>query len=78
MELDGLIRCKNTLDEKNVRVSVLTTDRHVAINAWMKKNWPEVKHLFDSWHLGKSMYEYEHMPNWVRKIVFSLQTYCST
>ena len=36
---------------------VVATDHHVGIRADMKRNFPEVDHQFDVWHLSKSITE---------------------
>jgi hypothetical protein len=34
---------------------VLATDRHVQIRSLMKKQYPEIEHQFDVWHLANSV-----------------------
>jgi hypothetical protein len=53
MELEGMIRCRKDLDAKNVKVTSVTTDRHVSIRSYMETKWSEVQHFFDTWHLTK-------------------------
>ena len=36
-------------------IKVVATDRHIGIRADMKRNFPEVDHQFDVWHLSKSI-----------------------
>ena len=36
---------------------VVATDHHVGIRADMKRNFSEVDHQFDVWHLSKSITE---------------------
>ena len=52
MELDGLKRCLQELEEKNVKVRSLTTDRHPQVEAEMKKQ-SAFTHYFDTWHVVK-------------------------
>lgn len=53
MELDGLLRCLEELDSKGVKVKSLTTDRHPTVEAEMRRNYPGLKHRFDTWHVVK-------------------------
>ncbi|XP_057310004.1 uncharacterized protein LOC130648002 [Hydractinia symbiolongicarpus] len=55
MEKWGLVTLLNKLRDHKVTVSALTTDRHVQIRAFMKKEHPEINHQFDVWHFGKSL-----------------------
>ena len=56
MELEGLKRCQAYMSRNNVQVSELTTDRHISINAYVKREWKDVEHYFDTWHLAKGMF----------------------
>ena len=40
---------------KDLKLTTLTTDRHVQIRSFMKKEHPEIVHQFDIWHFGKSI-----------------------
>ena len=45
-----------TLLEKHsnsIKVTILTTDRHVQIRAFLEKEY-KILHRFDAWHFGKS------------------------
>jgi len=53
MELEGLKRCKADMEQSNIEVEEITTDRHVQINKYIADNWT-VKHSFDLWHIAKS------------------------
>ena len=53
MELEGLIRCRKSLEDKAVVVESLTTDRHPSITNYMRSKWPGVQHYFDTWHIAK-------------------------
>ena len=53
MELEGLKRCRQKLEDSGVVVKSLTTDRHVSIQAWMRDQWPAVAHYYDTWHISK-------------------------
>ena len=55
MELEGLKRCLDHLQQERVVISKLATDRHVQVRAHMKKERPQIKHNFDVWHMAKSV-----------------------
>lgn len=56
LEPEGLRRCINTvMNEDALQIPVLTTDRHVMVGSIMKKDYPQIKHQFDLWHLVKSI-----------------------
>lgn len=61
MELLGLERCREYLESKDIKVEEITTDRHISINAYIKKHWKDVSHLFDLWHLGKGKLPLNHI-----------------
>ena len=53
MEKKGL----QTLLEKysnSIKITTLTTDRHVQIRSFLSREYPEILHQFDVWHFGKS------------------------
>ena len=53
MEKKGL----QTLLEKHSnskKITTLTTDRHVQIRSFLSREYPEILHQFDFWHVGKS------------------------
>ena len=55
MEREGFARCMENIQDKGANVKVVATDRHVSIKADMKRNYPDVDHQFDVWHLAKSV-----------------------
>ena len=55
MELEGFKRCMNYLLDLGFRVKVLATDRHVQIRSAMNKQYSDVNHQFDVWHLAKNL-----------------------
>ena len=54
MEREGFKRCMDSIQGKGAHVNVVATDTHVSIKSDMKKNYPDVNHQFDVWHLAKS------------------------
>jgi len=58
MELEGLQRCLANLNQKNINIEELVTDRHVQVRAYMKREMRTIRHTFDVWHLAKSKWDY--------------------
>ena len=53
MEKEGL---KLLLERyAHLKISTLTTDRHIQVRAYLKKEHPQILHQFDVWHFGKSI-----------------------
>ena len=40
--------------KKEIAISSLTTDRHVQIRSYMKKEHLQIRHQFDVWHVAKN------------------------
>ena len=55
IEREGFKRCMNHIKDHGGQIKVVATDRHVGIRADMKRNFPEIDHQFDVWHLAKSI-----------------------
>lgn len=55
MEREGFKRCMDNIGDKGGKITVVATDRHVGIRSDMKRNYPDVEHQFDVWHLSKSI-----------------------
>ena len=55
MEREGFKRCMNHIKDHRGQIKDVATDRHVGIRADMKRNFPEIDHQFDVWHLAKSI-----------------------
>ena len=55
MELQSLKRQLKYLDDNNIKVTKLVTDRHVQVSAYMARQKPEVEHSFDVWHVAKGI-----------------------
>lgn len=60
MELEGLKRCLNKVEEDGIVITDLVTDRHSQVKAFMKKERSDVNHWFDVWHVAKGIYIYIH------------------
>uniref|UniRef100_A0A915EN42 Uncharacterized protein n=1 Tax=Ditylenchus dipsaci TaxID=166011 RepID=A0A915EN42_9BILA len=55
MELEGVKRCIQALEESGIIIKSVTTDRHLQIRAYMASEKPELEHDFDAWHMLKSI-----------------------
>ena len=53
MERDGFARCVENIQDKGAKVKVVATDRHVSIKSDIKRNYPDIDHQYDVWHLAK-------------------------
>lgn len=56
MELEGLKRCLARLATEEIEVSHLVTDRQSQVKAYMKREQPQIVHMFDVWHVAKGMH----------------------
>ena len=54
MEKEGLHRVLQFLNQENVNIGALVTDRHRQINKWLNDNHPSIVHYYDTWHVAKS------------------------
>ena len=45
----------DSIKGKGAHVKVVATDRHVSKKSDIKKNYPNVNHQFNVWHLAKSV-----------------------
>lgn len=55
MELEGAKRCVDYLNRAAVNISVFITDRHTSIAKWMSTEHKHILHLYDLWHVCKSI-----------------------
>ena len=55
MEKLCFIKALNELEENNLVVSQITTDRHIQAKKYMREGRPEISHQFDIWHVCKSI-----------------------
>ncbi len=53
MEKEGLVRGIKFLDEQDLSIGLLVTDRHRQIQKWLKTNQPDIAHKYDVWHVAK-------------------------
>ena len=55
MEKEGFVRCLDSLEDDDIEVSMITTDRHTGITSTMQKDYSHIVHQYDVWHLSKSI-----------------------
>ncbi|XP_065068372.1 uncharacterized protein LOC135693741, partial [Rhopilema esculentum] len=55
MELEGLKPCLQLLDSEHLLYTTLVTDRHGPVRKFMRTERKETKHLFDVFHVAKSI-----------------------
>ena len=53
MEKEGLIRGIKFIEENDLSIDLLVTDRHKQIEKWMKTDKPDIMHKYDVWHVAK-------------------------
>lgn len=54
MEKEGLIQVLQFLQQHDLEIDTLVTDRHGQIQKFMREKYPEIKHRYDVWHVAKS------------------------
>ncbi|XP_070172947.1 uncharacterized protein [Littorina saxatilis] len=60
MELAGLQQCFRTLEQAQIGVSDVVTDRHTQVRAFLRTYRSlthPIRHWFDVWHMAKSVYK---------------------
>ena len=88
MEKAGFIAALEDV-EKTHKVDLVTTDRHVQVRAYMKKNRPDINLQFDIWHVVKGAVKKklliaarkkscEEIGGWVQSICNHLWWCCQT
>lgn len=55
MEKAGLIRSIELLQEEDISIGTLVTDRHRSIAKWIRESLPETRHCYDVWHVAKGL-----------------------
>lgn len=54
MELEGFKRSVSFLQESNMEIDVIATDRHTQIRKYIRESLSTVFHQFDVWHMANS------------------------
>ena len=55
MKIKVLKRALAKLEEEDVDVSHLVTDRHSQVKCYMRRDQPNIIHMFDVWHVAKGI-----------------------
>ncbi len=55
MEKEGFIRGLKLLEEYDLSIGLLVTDRHLQLCKYIRENMPDTDHRYDVWHVAKSM-----------------------
>ena len=53
MEKEGLQRVLQFIQQQDLTIEVLVTDRHRQINKWLQECYPNITHYYDVWHVAK-------------------------
>ena len=53
MEKEGLSRVLKFLDAKSLQVGTLVTDMHKQIDKFISRQYPDIEHCYDVWHVSK-------------------------
>lgn len=53
IELEGLKRAINSLEDQKVSVRELVTDRRTQVRKHIRQDQPDIAHLVDAWHVAK-------------------------
>lgn len=53
MELESLKRQLTYLEEAEIKIEKIVTDRHTQVSAFMAQEKPTIQHAYDAWHLAK-------------------------
>ena len=53
MELESLKRQIAFLENKNISIDKLVTDRHGQVTSYLAEEKPHIQHAFDVWHIAK-------------------------
>ena len=73
MEREGLRRSLEFLQDNDVEVTTLVTDRHPSVNKFLSEQWPNIEHFFDVWHASKGLLIFYFLiNNWLEEIAYSL------
>ena len=60
MELEGYKRVIRNVNDKDLAVAKLVTDRHRQLAKHVREETPEIVHTYDVWHVAKGNIAYKH------------------
>ncbi|KAM7290147.1 hypothetical protein ISCGN_026813 [Ixodes scapularis] len=71
MELEGLKRTLVVFEANGLIVESIITDRHSMIKSFLSKDHPQIRHMFDCWHVAKAgkLKSLSALQDWVEPIV---------
>ena len=88
MEKFGFVKLLDKFDETGIKIKSITTDRHVQIRAYMKKQRRDISHQFDIWHVSKSIKkklfkaakqkDCDKLNGWIKSIINHFWWCCAT
>ena len=55
MEKEGFVRSIAYLNENDLEIGELVTDRHVQLVKYIREEMPDISHHFDVWHVAKGI-----------------------
>ena len=53
METEETERCKKQMEERNIPVKSITTDRNISVARFVREEWKSVERFFNIWHRAK-------------------------
>ena len=87
MEKYGLKFLLDYLTSRGVKIDCLTTDQHIQIRAYLKREWPSISHQYDVWHRSKNIRKkleklckkkaFQELQPWVKAIINHFWWSCS-
>ena len=88
MEKYGFKKVLKEMKDEQIKVSQLTTDRHIQIKKYLREEETEINHQFDVWHFGKNIKKMllttakkkscNELNNWIRSVINHLWWACAT
>jgi hypothetical protein len=55
MEIEGLMRSMKLIEDHNIDVGLLVTDRHRQVSKCIREQMSNTSHKFDVWHVAKGI-----------------------
>ncbi|XP_075744389.1 uncharacterized protein LOC142803181 [Rhipicephalus microplus] len=53
MEKHAFVKCLDLVKKRGLRVTSVTTDRHVQVTKYSRTQEPTIPHFYDAWHISK-------------------------
>ena len=87
MEKYGLKYLLDYLTTRGLNIDTLTTDQHIQIRAFLKKEYPNICHQYDIWHRAENLRKkiekvakkkaFQELQPWIRAIISHFWWCCS-